>query len=150
MFGFIGATLFGVIYYVSWKSDDMSEERRKKSSKKNNIEFYYDKKGTMRHIETGKKYTTDEVHNLFFNNTSSIKEKRMQEYESKLERKYYAVLNPDKLFTKEVYLTYDEAKAYISKCKMENKNVDNEPQMICEEMWKHNNFTYNLHFKNKG
>lgn len=150
MFGFIGATLFGVIYYVSWKSDDMSEERQKNSSKKNNIEFYYDKKGTMRHVGTGKKYTTAEVHSLFFNNKSIIEEKRIKEYKNRLERKYYAVLNPDKLFTKEVFLTYEEAKDYINKCKTDNKNIISDPQMICEEMWKHNNFTYNLHFKNKG
>lgn len=147
MFETLAALLFGATYTGAWTAENIRENKRRDSARNDNISFYYDKKGIMRHVENGRKYTTEEVHKLFHGNKDELKRQREQEYEDLIDRKYYAVLNPYKILTQEVFLTYEEAVEYINKCKQDGKEVEDEPWKICKVMWQSKHFKFNLHFE---
>ena len=142
MLGFLGMMLFGIAYAGSWISDDNKEKQRRQSARENSRDFYYDKSGIMRHVNSGRKFSKEEVHNKFFPG------KRREIDNELFENKYFAVLNPYKSNTQEVFDTYDKAKEYINICKMRNKSVVDEPWNICR--WiienKKSKFTFILHF----
>lgn len=147
MFGALGAFLFGAVVTGAWIEEDKYENNRRKNAKEKNIPFYYDKNGIMRHADTRRKYTTEEVHILFHGNKEEKKKERAEQYKKEFERKYYAVLNPYKHFEQEVFLTYKEAKEYICDCKKEGEKIKDEPWVISKAHIKKGYFKFNLHFK---
>ena len=148
MLGLLGAVIFGIAATGAWISAEQTEQKSKSDAKQSGRKFYYDKNGIMRH-PSGRKYTTQEVHDLFgFGQTEQIQEKYKRIKKDRFEKKYYAVLNPYKKFTQEVFLTYEEAKQYIEKCQKDNQKVKDEPWIICKEVFdgKKKYFKFVLHF----
>lgn len=74
MFGLIGAALFGIVCYGAWVSADNTEKKGRQDSHDSGRDFYIDKNGRMRHTDTGRKFTTEEVHQAF--NPVPLKDKQ--------------------------------------------------------------------------
>lgn len=123
MLGLLGAAIFGAVYFGAWASANITEQEQRNNSRKNGIRFYCDKNGRMRHTDTGKKFTPEEVHNYLNPDSMSLKEKLEQmekEKHNEFDHKYYVVYNAQDHYKQEVFLTKEEAKRYV------NENYSNE------------------------
>lgn len=116
MLGLLGAAIFGAVYFGAWASANKTEQEQRNNSQKNGIQFYCDKNGRMRHTDTGKKFTPEEVHNYLNPDSMSLKEKFEQmekESRDKLDNKYFTAYNAQNHSIREVFLTEEEAIRYV-------------------------------------
>lgn len=115
MLGILGALGFGAVAAGAWIDADQTEQQGRQSSKEHGHEFYFDKNGKMRHVDNGKKYTPEEIHQFY--NPVPLEE-RKREYDKnhhdQFDYKYFQVYNVHDHNIKEIFLTEEEAKQYVS------------------------------------
>lgn len=127
MFGLIGAAIFGIVSTGAWIKDEQSEQSRRKNAREDHCEFYIDKNGRFRHTNNGRKYTTEEIHQAFFNDEEA---KRRREY---YESKYWVVRNlldyDMNNYVIEVFLTKEEAECFANRIKNIMMGMDERTQI---------------------
>ena len=60
MLGIIGAVLFGAVAYGAWSKSNSVQNEQRKQAQKDNSDCYIDRKGILRHNNTGAKYTRED------------------------------------------------------------------------------------------
>lgn len=83
MFGFLG---YLITYAAAWMKAESAEQQVRKESKDRNIPFYFDKNGTMRHTDTNRKYTGEEIYRNYKireENAKKEHEERMRPFRPK-------------------------------------------------------------------
>lgn len=133
MFGLLA---FGVVFAGAWLAAESTEQSARKRSKDKGVSFYMDKNGFMRHTDTGRKFTGEEIGARwgFKEPSADLKAILDEEYTKK---KYYGVMYyPIKQYslsngkyihyylddmngTMEVFDDGDEALAYAKKMREE-------------------------------
>ena len=135
MLGLLGALAFGVVAYGAWASADQTERNGRINSQQSKCNFYIDKNGNMRHTKNGKKYTSEEIHQIF--NPQTLQEK-LTDYDKKVEdlhkEIFYCV---DVHTTNHFFLTKDDAIKFINEY---NSKITAYPEYLCVKLSK---FMYN-------
>lgn len=104
MFGWLMTFLFGTTYTGAIASDKAAEIQRRDNARKDKSDYYFDRNGRLRHTDTGKKYTSKEVKDTFFNNDN----RRII-----ITNKYNDLINNKRMNVDKDYYTFQDYVFYI-------------------------------------
>lgn len=121
MFGTILALFTGMFWTGQWCKDKQDEQKRRNHSRETNTSFYVDKQGRFRNTKTGKKMTSCDIKQTFFNEEEI---KKRNEYYKKEYWGFKNYLDYDApCYAVELFLTREEAEIYIIKIKSIMQNI---------------------------
>lgn len=121
MFGVIGTVIFGIVAVGAWISEETREHNSKSNAKNIGSKYYFDKNGRMRWVNGKRKFTPEEIHNIFWD------EENVNKRNDYYEKKYWVV--KDLLnggindCTIEVFLTEKEAVEYKNNLLLKIDNI---------------------------
>ena len=111
MFGTILALFTGMFWTGQWCKDEQDEQKRRNHSRETNTSFYVDKQGRFRNTKTGKKMTSCDIKQTFFNE-EEIKKKN--EYYKK-EYCFYCLLNLRRRHKRLLYQLHFQKRGFASR-----------------------------------